>query len=163
MISLHIIDNNRSLHDDLFNDQCINDEAKKFRVDFEKIVSKSRASGIWELLKKVKANKGYKSKTNGSSKIIGKQLPQADLNLSDVNSFFDKILFAVNQSNETDLHEFIKISLSNIFESVGSNFGSSEINAVYNETFVKMLDWLKEREGTFIKLNSAWTYFEKYL
>jgi hypothetical protein len=59
-----------------------------------------------------------------------------------IKEFFDKFVFAVNQPHEIKLADIIKSEL-------GEQFNDIDRKNVYARFQEEMLDWLKEKGGTF--------------
>jgi hypothetical protein len=66
---------------------------------------------------------------------------QIDIEVEKGN-FLDKLVFAVNQPNEKDLGKHLK-------KEVGSKFKLTDSDLLYDNFQAKMLDWFKEKEGTY--------------
>lgn len=87
-------------------------------------------------------------------------LPQDVIDDVEINQFFENIKFAVNQPNETELEEAIKIILGD-----DSKFNLLDVDLVSDSFQKEMLDWFKEKgsqkckEGRFLSNEDAKTFF----
>jgi hypothetical protein len=71
------------------------------------------------------------------------QLPKDTISDNDISEFFSKLVFAVGQPNEKKLFGIVE---KKMIENQGFNLISSE----KNELFKKIIEWLKEKEGTYL-------------
>jgi ankyrin repeat protein len=70
------------------------------------------------------------------------------------SNFLDKLVFAVNQPDEKNLGERIK-------EEVGSKFKLTDSDLLYGNFQAIMLDWFKEKEGTYHSDRSGKNFFKE--
>ena len=71
-----------------------------------------------------------------------------------IKEFFDKLVFAVNQSNEIKLADIIKSEL-------GEQFNDIDRKNVYARFQEEMLDWLKEKGERFLTHEDGREFFSK--
>ena len=81
-------------------------------------------------------------------------LPDDHIAEEEIKDFFEKLVFAVKQPNENKLGGIIK-------DELGKEFNYLDTENIYNRFLVKMLDWMKEKQGRFILREEGKDFFEK--
>jgi len=81
-------------------------------------------------------------------------LPDDYISDEEIEDFFEKLVFAVNQPNEKKLVEIIK-------DELGKEFNNIDKENVYSRFYVEMGDWMKEKEGRFYSHEEGKAFFKK--
>ncbi|XP_014467385.1 PREDICTED: uncharacterized protein LOC106740649 isoform X2 [Dinoponera quadriceps] len=79
----------------------------------------------------------------------------AEYSDNEIRDFLNHLVFAVNQPNEEELGEIIK-------EEIGKEFDFITTENIYNEFFIKMLNWLQGKErGMFLSYEEGKEFFKE--
>lgn len=80
-------------------------------------------------------------------------LPCDKIDDNEINDFFAKLIFAINQPNEIELSKIIEREMSDY-----SGFDLLDANLVADSFQIQILDWFKLKCGTWISNDSATTF-----
>lgn len=104
----------------------------------------------------------YKYRTCEKDQIGAKQhLPSYFISDKEIEHFFEKLIFAVNQPNEIELEEIIKREIGN-----DSMFNMLNVDLISDSFQKELLDWFKEKgcvkgkEGRFLSTDDAVKLFQ---
>lgn len=81
-------------------------------------------------------------------------LPNDVISNEDIEEFLEKLVFAVNQPNEVELGKIIKKELGEEFNLIDGDY-------IYTKFLNDMLDWMKAKQGRFLKEKHSRVFFEK--
>lgn len=101
-----------------------------------------------KIAEKMKATSTF-GQTNGARVII----LEVEVVDQQIHDFLESLVFAVKQPNEVRLGEIIAAELGNEYNLIDSSL-------IYAEFEKYMLDWMKEKKGTFLTQTSASTFFD---
>ncbi|MDR3131797.1 MAG: ankyrin repeat domain-containing protein [Rickettsiales bacterium] len=77
----------------------------------------------------------------------------------EIKGFLNELVFVVNSPNDAELEELIKNEISSNLAERFKYFGDD--NSVFNALFVKMSNWMKDREGHSLSPKEGREFFEK--
>jgi hypothetical protein len=99
----------------------------------------------------------FKDKTINVPKTFGENedmqstvdtLPNDEITDSEIDDFFDKLIFAVDQPNESELIEIIAKSMQ---ENDGDeNIKLEDVSLEINQVYTKLKDWIQAKTGTYL-------------
>ncbi|GHM58917.1 MAG: hypothetical protein sL5_10210 [Candidatus Mesenet longicola] len=129
----------------------------------EKKISVEEITGNDDFFKKSDGGTRYKLQANNNLIMHLKQGSEAQKAIqakniqnnvdTEINNFLKKLTFAVNQPNE--------LKLSNIIShEVGEEFKLFDADLVTDNFLKEMLDWIKQKEGTFLTIEDCRQFFE---
>ncbi|WP_264720033.1 NB-ARC domain-containing protein [Wolbachia endosymbiont (group B) of Eucosma cana] len=86
------------------------------------------------------------------------ELPDDHVTEAEIESFFEKLVFAVNQPNEIELGKILEAKISREFSEKFNYIGSISRDA-YNKFQIEVLNWMKEKEGRFLSNEKVKEFF----
>ncbi|XP_022908706.2 uncharacterized protein [Onthophagus taurus] len=106
---------------------------------------------FWQDVKKEK----FKISSKFGEKHTEKDLPD-DYYVTDeeIKSFFEKLVFAVNQPDEIELGNIIRHEINDYINLIDNDIVASKFQ-------IHMLDWMKEKEGRFLTHEHGKSFFEE--
>ena len=112
---------------------------EKLQADWKKIL---------KMMGPLKVAAGFGENPDNESKVNEGKLPTDIITDADIDSFFDKLTFAINTPDEIELGEVISQDISKHFGLLNVQFHSSLI-------FEKVLNWFKESDSKYIDKQEA--------
>lgn len=138
----------KSFHQDFIDDKNLSQNAKEFRKILLDCLEK-RHDDSWKTLK------FDLSKNFGKLKTAASEILTCDpVNEEAIKNFLDKLVFAVNLPNETQLGRIIS-------NEMGMDFNLLDSRPVSNNLLIKMLNWFKEKSATMLSTLDANSYINE--
>lgn len=82
------------------------------------------------------------------------QLPKREISEQKIENFLNCLVFAVNQPNEKKLSEIISTKFQKLFNLVDANL-------ITNDFEHKVLDWLKDKKGSYLSEENMFEFFSE--
>jgi hypothetical protein len=124
-------------YDWLVKNKVIDDKTRRVMLDFLTSTTLSKEAQEFRVI--------YRQGKNAVDPLVRDE---------DITDFLQHLVFAVNQPNEVELGELIEKKLNKEFNLIDSKF-------IYTEFLNATLDWMKDKQGTFLTADSVGPFFSR--